>query len=590
MAKLLKLRRGTTSQHGSFTGAEGEVTVDTDKETLVVHDGSTAGGHPVAAEDMANVSSASIAGRLSNDSIATSKIAAGALPTDVTVASANIVDGTIVNADVNTSAAIAGSKISPNFGAQNIQTTGQLQLSGSAPTILLNDENNENDFEVSNTNGTFKVRDIDAGVDRLTINSSGTAGFSGNLDVGAGIDVTGHATVSQSLTVSGTTSLGETVNITGNDPNITFVDSDNNPDFKIFANGGTFNVVDSTNTANRLVINSDGHVDIDGNTDFGAGIDVTGNITVTGTVDGVDIATKDAVFSALTSGSATLSNGVLATTQSQGDNSQKVATSAYTDTAVSNLVDSAPGALNTLNELAAAVNDDANFSTTITNNIATKMPLAGGEFTGNITCENITPDGDSSRNLGTNSTRFANVYAENLYGGGANITGIPAANLTGTAAAINGSNITNLSAANLTGTLPAIDGSNLTGITSFVSGMIILWSGAENAIPSGWVLCNGSNSTPDLRDRFVVGAGSAYSVGNTGGSSSVTLTVNQIPAHGHTIPRASGTETNFDNTGLRGGPGYYTNTAYWLTSYNTGCGQAHENIPPYYALCYIMKT
>ena len=100
MAKLLKLRRGTTSQHGSFTGAEGEVTVDTDKETLVVHDGSTAGGHPVAAEDMANVSSASIAGRLGTDSIATSKIAAGALPTDVTIASANIVNGTIATDDI----------------------------------------------------------------------------------------------------------------------------------------------------------------------------------------------------------------------------------------------------------------------------------------------------------------------------------------------------------------------------------------------------------------------------------------------------------------------------------------------------------
>ena len=100
MAKLLKLRRGTTSQHSSFTGAEAEVTVDTDKETLVVHDGSTAGGHPVAAEDMANVSSANIAGRLGTDSIATTKIAAGALPTDVTVASANIVNGTIVGADI----------------------------------------------------------------------------------------------------------------------------------------------------------------------------------------------------------------------------------------------------------------------------------------------------------------------------------------------------------------------------------------------------------------------------------------------------------------------------------------------------------
>ena len=50
MAKLLKLRRGTTSQHSSFTGAEGEVTVDTTKDTVVVHDGSTAGGHPLMKE------------------------------------------------------------------------------------------------------------------------------------------------------------------------------------------------------------------------------------------------------------------------------------------------------------------------------------------------------------------------------------------------------------------------------------------------------------------------------------------------------------------------------------------------------------
>ena len=144
MAKLLKLRRGTTSQHNTFTGAEGEVTIDTTKDTAVVHDGTTAGGRPVAREDMSNVSSSSIASRLGADSIATTKIAGGALPTDVTVASANIVngtiatddigggqitsakiaDGTIVNADVNASAAIAGTKISPNFGSQNIVTSG----------------------------------------------------------------------------------------------------------------------------------------------------------------------------------------------------------------------------------------------------------------------------------------------------------------------------------------------------------------------------------------------------------------------------------------------------------------------------------
>ena len=55
MAKLLKLRRGTTTQHGSFTGAEGEVTIDTTKDTAVVHDGSTAGGRPLAREDLNNV-------------------------------------------------------------------------------------------------------------------------------------------------------------------------------------------------------------------------------------------------------------------------------------------------------------------------------------------------------------------------------------------------------------------------------------------------------------------------------------------------------------------------------------------------------
>ena len=227
MAKLLKLRRGTTTQHGSFTGAEGEVTVDTDKETLVVHDGSTAGGHPVAAEDMANVSSASIAGRLATDSIAVGKIAAGTLPSDVkvtdsnvsgnlTIESADIVDGTIVNADVNASAAIAGTKIAPVFGSQNISTTGSLSC------------------------------------------------------VGANID--------------------NQIIINGQTAQISLVDSDANPDYLVKVNGGIFDIRDNTADATRLSVQSDGHVDVAGNLDVGAGLDVTGNITVTGTVDGRDIA------------------------------------------------------------------------------------------------------------------------------------------------------------------------------------------------------------------------------------------------------------------------------------------------------------
>ena len=143
-----------------------------------------------------------------------------------------------------------------------------------------------------------------------------------------------------------------------------------------------------------------------------AGIDVTGNIAVSGTVDGVDIAARNTLFGGLTSSSGVLTNGVTATTQSASDNSTKIATTAYTDTAISNLVDSSPSALNTLNELAAALGDDANFSTTVTNSIATKLPLAGGTLTGTLNGTSATFAGAvSARRLtlsddGANSPTF----------------------------------------------------------------------------------------------------------------------------------------------------------------------------------------
>lgn len=75
------------------------------------------------------------------------------------------------------------------------------------------------------------------------------------------------------------------------------------------------------------------------------------------------------------------------------------------------------------------------------------------------------------------------------------------------------------------------------------TGIITLWSGAIAAIPSGWVFCNGSNSTPDLRDRFVVGAGTTYAVGATGGANTVTLDATMIPAHTHTVTATGTTGT-----------------------------------------------
>lgn len=64
-------------------------------------------------------------------------------------------------------------------------------------------------------------------------------------------------------------------------------------------------------------------------------------------------------------------------------------------------------------------------------------------------------------------------------------------------------------------------------------GGIILWSGLLTDIPDGWALCNGLNGTPDLRDRFVVGAGTSYNPGGTGGANTVALSINEIPSHAH---------------------------------------------------------
>lgn len=117
------------------------------------------------------------------------------------------------------------------------------------------------------------------------------------------------------------------------------------------------------------------------------------------------------------------------------------------------------------------------------------------------------------------------------------------------------------------------------------SGVIVMWSGAANAIPTGWALCDGTNNTPDLRGRFIVGAGSTYAVGATGGSDSVTLTVAQMPSHTHSIDiaKASGYPS----------PSVLPEVADYgvsTTSSSAGGSQPHENRLPYYALCFIMKT
>lgn len=119
-------------------------------------------------------------------------------------------------------------------------------------------------------------------------------------------------------------------------------------------------------------------------------------------------------------------------------------------------------------------------------------------------------------------------------------------------------------------------------------GTIVIWGGTADTIPTGWHLCDGEDGTPDLRDKFVLGAEGSHSVDETGGEEKVSLTISQIPSHNHAINlKGSGNATagNFADTFLK--EAVYENGKLNTTS--TGSGSPHNNMPPYYALCYIMK-
>jgi len=171
-------------------------------------------------------------------------------------------------------------------------------------------------------------------------------------------------------------------------------------------------------------------------------------------------------------------------------------------------------------------------------------------------------------------------------------------------------------------------------------GGIILWSGAVNTIPYTYRLCNGQNGTPDLRDRFVLGAGGNNGVGAVGGSTThshgggtanATLNINQIPGHNHGVndpghghgvnqephdhyyerrrvdsglgyrldggaqaaaPATEGLRTSGERINL-----WLSNSGTGISIQNNGGGQGHNHginsdthVPPYLALCYIMRV
>jgi len=152
---------------------------------------------------------------------------------------------------------------------------------------------------------------------------------------------------------------------------------------------------------------------------------------------------------------------------------------------------------------------------------------------------------------------------------------------------------------------------NITAKTFYGNGVIpiggiIMWSGTLTnlyANYSNWQICDGTNGTPDLGDRFIVGSGSNYSVGDKGGANNVTLITSQMPSHTHNITDPTHGHRTLPRCGVSMGfsTGFVWNIADYVSAYkivssttgitldNTGGASAHENRPPYYSLAYIMR-
>jgi microcystin-dependent protein len=183
----------------------------------------------------------------------------------------------------------------------------------------------------------------------------------------------------------------------------------------------------------------------------------------------------------------------------------------------------------------------------------------------------------------------------------------------------NGTSALQAVAPSTSGNVLTSNGTTWASAPAFVTGMIMLWSGSIASIPSGWALCDGNSGRPNLRDKFVVGAGSTYAVNDIGGSADATLvshthtasssTSISDPGHLHTLrAAASGTEAagfglvlsaSFENrplVALGAGGGRTSDSASTGISASTstsittaGSSATDANLPPYFALAYIIK-
>jgi hypothetical protein len=258
---------------------------------------------------------------------------------------------------------------------------------------------------------------------------------------------------------------------------------------------------------------------------------------------------------------------------------------------------------------------------------------SNGSFSANVgTFTTVSGDGSAVNNINASNISSGTVASARISGSYTGITGVG----TLTAGTWNASTIavanggTGVTSSTGTGSVVLSASPTFTGVplaptasastdntqiatTAFVrdiipAGIISMWSGSIASIPTGWLICDGTNGTPDLRDRFVVGAGSTYAVNATGGSANATLVshnhtaTSTVTDPGHVHPPLTGS-VFFGFTGGAQGNGPNSNGTQnattgsavtgisVATSISTeGSSATNANLPPYFALAYIMKS